>query len=219
MNLNYDILSNITLKEFDFLNEIKTKPINIYNKYLIDKYRLSHFITDCTNIQIFKYNTVTGYDVIGYNLYNKEMPLSCIKLYTSSYSIILEIIDFHELFHNISKYKNRYYPMINIIYSGKIYNTLFVFDKYTMTVYLIDFNYGSQLYICENFLKNIFSLLGYEYKYLMYNPDKLYQDYNFAYEIDMQPKTNGDITHVLLLAEEFLNSDYNSNIMDIINKL
>ena len=36
------------------------------------------------------------------------MPLSCIKLYdgpldiyASGYSIILEIIDFHELFHNI----------------------------------------------------------------------------------------------------------------------
>ena len=73
----------------------------------------------------------------------------------------------------------------------------------------------------------------------MYNPDKLYssratqfskenkydissmysQDYNFAYEIDMQPKTNSDITHVLLLAEHFLCSDYNTNIIDIVNKL
>lgn len=212
--MNYNILDNITLKEFAVLDEIESKQISIYNKHLINNNRLSNFTTDCTNIQIFKYNCISGYDIIGYHSYNKDMSLSCIKLYDS---IVLEIIDFQELFYNISKYRYRYYPMINIIYSNKTYNTLFVFDKCNMIVYLIDFNYGSQLYVCDNFLKNIFLLLGYDYKYILYAPDRLYLDYNFAYEIDMQPKIFSDITHALILAEIFIGSNhFNTSVMDII---
>ncbi len=178
-SLSLNFLKDDDYNEFteSMYNKFIKLTFKDYKKYASLVHNQQNYKFNCKKILCFKYDFT-----------NMELNSICEEKYTNDYfshiifqdnSILIDFINFEDLFDNLLNVKTRYYPIINMIHlpSTNIgHCTIFILDKETTKVYLLDSNddvvnyYAKYFddaditrYHFHNAIKNLFSIIGFDY--------------------------------------------------------
>ena len=177
--LSLNFLKNDDYNQFteSMYKKISSLSFKDYKKYATLVHNQQNYKFTCNKISCFKYDFL-----------DSNLNLLCEEKYKNDYfshiifqdnSILIDFINFEDLFNNLLNIKTRYYPIINMIHlpcSNTGHCTIFILDKHTTKVYLLDSNDDVINYYAKYFedneltrfhfhnsIKNLFSLCGFDY--------------------------------------------------------